>query len=127
MGSIEDYVESLPSERKDIGSWNDARKIYLKSSDLNDFQRIELEGAYGLSRIGIKMIYVIGTGEIVAGGEDVNSLFYFSTHVTMDFFEGDKRNADKIDAIPLDRIDEITLLKKVPESTYSRSCEEDKV
>ena len=102
--SIESFVDSLPN----VDDWIEAKRRYIESSDVSAFPRVEMHGAFELSKVGVQMVYVIGKGKAEYLSETVDSLFYFNCMVTRDFFKKEK-DGSEVKAISINRIKEIRL------------------
>ena len=103
---IESFVNTLPI----VNGWDEAKRRYIESLDVSDFSRVELYGAFELSRAGVQMVYLIGRGKVEYSSEKTDSLFYFNCMITKDFFKKEK-NGDEVKAIPINRIKEIRLVQ----------------
>ncbi len=106
MKNIETFINSLPN----LDGWDEAKRRYIEYSDPSVFPRVELNGAYELSKSGVQMVYVIGRSKVEYALENVDSLFYFNIMITRDFFKKEK-DGTEVKSIPINRIKEIKLVQ----------------
>ena len=113
IDSLVKHIPSLVNEGsansvKD--SYEEARRRYHPSGDVDEFTRAEIEGAHSLTKAGTQMVYVMGRGFSNWNGQPTESLFYLPVYRTGDFFGKLKVSTD-VQSIPMERIARISFLK----------------